>query len=93
MRATGAPQRPLLGENIARREFGRAGEGQVFPKPVVSQLEGICRKVTSSPAYIESAKGLLQVPSFLPAAQFKARIASTYKTHASLVPDLKLERN
>ena len=63
------------------------------PKTVVSQLEGICRKVTSSPAYIDSAKGLLQVPSFLPAAQFKARIASTYKTHASLVPDLKLERN
>ena len=63
------------------------------PKAVVSQLEGICRKVTSSSTYTESAKGLLQVPSFLTAAQFKARIANTYKTHAALVPDLKLEKN
>ncbi|MBA4327975.1 MAG: hypothetical protein C0428_07085 [Polaromonas sp.] len=62
-------------------------------KATVSQLEGICRKVTASPAFIESAKGLLQVPRFLPAAQFKARIASTYKIHAGLVPDLKLEKN
>lgn len=63
------------------------------PKAVVSQLEGICRKVTSAPAFAETAKGLMQVPKFLPAAQFKARIASTYKTHAELVPDLKLEKN
>ena len=63
------------------------------PKSVVTQLEGICRKVTASAAFAESAKGLLQVPQFLNAAQFKARIAETYKTHASLVPDLKLEKN
>ena len=63
------------------------------PKATVSQLESICRKVTGSAAYIDSAKGLLQVPSFLPAAQFKARIAATYKTHATLIPDLKLEKN
>lgn len=63
------------------------------PKTIVTQLEGICRKVTASPTYAEAAKGLLQVPAFLTAAQFKARIASTYKTHASLVPDLKLEKN
>lgn len=63
------------------------------PKAIVSQLEGICRKVTGSAAFIDSAKGLLQVPQFLPAAQFKARIAATYKTHATLVPDLKLEKN
>ena len=63
------------------------------PKAVVSQLEGICRKVTGSAGFIDSAKGLLQVPRFLPAAQFKARIAATYKTHATLVPDLKLEKN
>ena len=63
------------------------------PKTIVSQLEGICRKVTASAAFTESAKGLLQVPRFLPAAQFKARIAATYKTHATLVPDLKLEKN
>ena len=63
------------------------------PKATVSQLEGICHKVTGSAAFIDSAKGLLQVPSFLPAAQFKARIAATYKTHATLIPDLKLEKN
>ncbi len=63
------------------------------PKAVVTKLEGICRKVTSAPAYIESAKGLLQVPKFLTAAQFKSRIANTYKIHAELVPDLKLEKN
>lgn len=63
------------------------------PKAIVSQLEGICRKVTGAAAFIDSAKGLLQVPQFLPAAQFKARIAATYKTHATLVPDLKLEKN
>ena len=63
------------------------------PKAAISQLEGICRKVTASPGFAEAAKGLLQVPKFLPAAQFKARIASTYKTHAGLVPDLKLEKN
>lgn len=62
-------------------------------RTIVSQLEAVCRKVTASTAYTESAKGLLQVPRFLPAAQFKARIASTYIIHASLVPDLKLEKN
>ena len=63
------------------------------PKNVVAQLEGICRKVTASTAFTEGAKGLLQVPQFLSAADFSARIASTLKTHASIVPDLKLEKN
>lgn len=63
------------------------------PGPIISQLEGICRKVTASAAFAESAKGMLQVPQFLPAAAFKARIAATLKTHAALVPDLKLEKN
>ena len=63
------------------------------PKNVVAQLEGICRKVTASTAFTEGAKGLLQVPQFLPAVDFSARIASTLKTHASIVPDLKLEKN
>src|SRR6266481_5958205 len=30
LRATGPPQRPFLGEDVARCEFGRACEGQVF---------------------------------------------------------------
>lgn len=63
------------------------------PKGIIKQLESICRKVTASAAFTESAKGMLQVPQFLPAAQFKARIAATLKTHAALVPDLKLEKN
>ena len=63
------------------------------PPNVVTQLEAICRKVTASPAFAESAKGLLQVPRFLPSTEFKARIAETYKVHAALVPDLKLEKN
>ena len=63
------------------------------PRSVVAKLEAVCRKVTASAAFMESAKGLLQVPQFLTATQFKARIASTYKFNAALVPDLKLEKN
>ena len=63
------------------------------PKSTVAQLEGICRKVTQSAAFTDSAKGLLQVPQFLNAEQYAARIRDTYKTHAALVPDLKLEKN
>jgi tripartite-type tricarboxylate transporter receptor subunit TctC len=63
------------------------------PKSVVTQLEGICRKVAASASFTDGAKGLLQVPQYLSAADYSARIASTYKTHASIVPDLKLEKN
>ncbi len=63
------------------------------PRPVVARIEGICRQVAASPAFTDSARALLQVPQFLPAPQFKARIAATYKVHASLVPDLHLEKN
>lgn len=63
------------------------------PRSVVAKLEAICRKVTASPAFVENAKGLLQVPQYLTATQFRSRIAATYKINASLVPDLKLERN
>ena len=63
------------------------------PRGVVAKLEAVCRKVTASAAFMESAMGLLQVPQFLTATQFKARIASTYKFNAALVPDLKLEKN
>ncbi|RYF51859.1 MAG: tripartite tricarboxylate transporter substrate binding protein, partial [Comamonadaceae bacterium] len=61
------------------------------PAPVVARLEAICKQVTQSPAFAESAKSLYQVPSYLPAAQFKERIAQTYKVHAALVPGMKLE--
>ena len=63
------------------------------PRPVVAKLEAICRKVAASPSFAANVKGLLQVPQFLTAAHFKARIAATYKTHAGLVPDLNLEKN
>src|ERR1700676_1634734 len=35
---TGPPQRPFLGEDVARREFGRAGKGQVFAHGVRPEL-------------------------------------------------------
>lgn len=63
------------------------------PKPVIAYLDGLCRKVTASPTFVESARTLLQVPQYLDAAKFAARIDTTYKVHASLVPDLKLEKN
>jgi tripartite-type tricarboxylate transporter receptor subunit TctC len=62
------------------------------PRPVVEKLEAICKSVTASAGFQESAARLTQAPQYLPAAAFKARIAATYKTHASLVPDLKLEK-
>lgn len=61
------------------------------PKPITERLEAICQQVTESPAFAESAKNLSQLPSYLPAKQFQDRIAQTYKTHAALVPDMKLE--
>lgn len=63
------------------------------PREVVARIEAVCRKVTASAAFSDNAKALLQVPQYLPASPFKARIAATYKTHASLVPDLRLEKN
>lgn len=62
------------------------------PRPVVERLEAICKSVTASAGFQDSAARLTQAPQYLPAAAFKERIAATYKTHASLVPDLKLEK-
>lgn len=61
------------------------------PRPVIERLAALCKQVTESPAYAASAKNLMQVPSYLPAQQFKDRIAQTYKVHAALVPGMKLE--
>lgn len=63
------------------------------PASVVSYLEDVCQKVTASQGFIDSARTLMQVPAYLPAAKFAARIDETYKMHAALVPDLKLDRN
>jgi tripartite-type tricarboxylate transporter receptor subunit TctC len=63
------------------------------PRAVVEQLQGICQKVVESDGFAKAAQGLQQVPAYLPAAQFKARLERTYKTNADLVPDLKLEKS
>lgn len=61
------------------------------PRPVVERLAAICKQVTESPAFAQSAKNLFQVPAYLPASQFRERIALTYKVHETLVPDMNLK--
>ena len=63
------------------------------PAPVIEDIERLCEKVTTSAAFSESAKTLMQVPQFLSATAFRARIDAVYKSNAALVPDLKLEKN
>jgi tripartite-type tricarboxylate transporter receptor subunit TctC len=63
------------------------------PRALIEQLQGICQKVVESDGFAKAAQGLQQVPAYLPAAQFKARLERTYKTNADLVPDLKLEKS
>jgi tripartite-type tricarboxylate transporter receptor subunit TctC len=63
------------------------------PRPVIEQLQAVCRRIAESDDYRKAALNLQQVPAYLPAAAFKARIERTYRTHAELVPDLKLEKN
>jgi tripartite-type tricarboxylate transporter receptor subunit TctC len=63
------------------------------PRAVVEQLQGICQQVLESEEFRKTAVGLQQVPAYLPAAAFKSRIDRTYRAHAELVPDLKLEKN
>jgi tripartite-type tricarboxylate transporter receptor subunit TctC len=63
------------------------------PRALVEQLQGICQKAVESEGFVKAAQGLQQVPAYLPAAQFKARLDRTYKANADLVPDLKLEKS
>lgn len=63
------------------------------PRNVVHQLEAVCRKVVASREFAQMATGMMQVPQFLDAAAFKARIDETYKVHAELVPTLGIQRN
>lgn len=63
------------------------------PKAVIESLQEICQKVLDAEGFKQSAQTLQQIPAFLNAAQFKARIEATYRTHAELVPHLKLEKN
>jgi len=64
-----------------------------MPKGLALQLQGICRKTLESDGFVKAAQGLQQVPVYLPAAQFKARLERTYRMNADLVPDLKLEKS
>lgn len=61
------------------------------PRTVVERLAAICKQVTESPAFAQSAKNLFQVPAYLPATQFRDRIARTYKVHEALVPGVNLK--
>jgi tripartite-type tricarboxylate transporter receptor subunit TctC len=63
------------------------------PRAVIEQLQGLCQQVIEAEEFRKTAVTLQQVPAFLPAAAFKARIERTYRTHADLVPDLNLEKN
>ncbi len=62
------------------------------PRAVVDRIEGICKAVVASAGFRDSAGKLGQLPQYLDATPFKARIAATYKAHESLVPDLKIEK-
>lgn len=63
------------------------------PRATLDQLQALCQQVLASDGFRQAATTLQQTPVFLNAAQFKARIDSTYRSHAELVPDLKLEKN
>lgn len=63
------------------------------PPAVLAQLQATCQKVLESDGFKQAAQGLGQVPVYLTAAQFKARIQNTYRVHAELVPELNLEKN
>lgn len=63
------------------------------PPAVLAQLQELCRKIADSEGFRQAAQALQQVPAHLDAAPFKARIQATYRAHADLVPDLKLEAN
>jgi tripartite-type tricarboxylate transporter receptor subunit TctC len=63
------------------------------PKPVVDKLQGLCKQVLDSEGFKQAAQNLQQIPAYLPADGFKQRIDRTYRMHADLVPDLKLEKN
>lgn len=62
------------------------------PRPVVERIEGICKTVAQGAAFRDAAGKMGQLPQWLPAAPFKARIAATFKAHEALVPDLNLEK-
>jgi tripartite-type tricarboxylate transporter receptor subunit TctC len=63
------------------------------PSETILAMQSLCQKVLESDSFKQTAQSLQQVPAFLSAAQFKARIQKTYLVHAGLVPRLNLEKN
>lgn len=63
------------------------------PRPIIDRYAAVCRKISSSAAFVEKARSMSQVVNYLGAPEFKAVIDSTFKTHESLVPALNLEKN
>lgn len=63
------------------------------PLETIAKLQNLCQKVLETDGFKQVAQSLQQVPSFLNAQQFKARIQKTYRLHSDLVPRLNLEKN
>lgn len=62
------------------------------PTLVLDRMEAICKQVVETQGFTKAARGLQQVPAFLPRAKFKARIDAVYRMHAELIPELNLEK-
>jgi len=62
------------------------------PQPIIKKLEGICQQVVESKAFKDASANLQQVPAYLNAAQFKARLQATYAENAELTRGLDLKK-
>lgn len=62
------------------------------PEPIVKKLESLCQTIVESKAFIDASANLQQVPAYLSAAQFKARLQATYKENAELTRELNIEK-
>jgi tripartite-type tricarboxylate transporter receptor subunit TctC len=63
------------------------------PRAIVDRYASLCLKVSTSPTFMERARGMSQVVSYLGSREFKTVIDNTFKAHQSLVPSLNLEKN
>lgn len=63
------------------------------PEPIVRKLEGLCKTIVESQAFTQASSNLQQVPAYLSAAQFKERLAATYKENEALTRDLDVKKD
>lgn len=63
------------------------------PQAIIDRYSAVCKKIASSPSYIERARGMSQVVNYVDARNFKALIERTYRAHEALLPGLGLEKN